>query len=111
MTQKPTNGLTNGADIGDDGKMSTNYPIAWLEDVTDPYQTPYFARTFDFDTMAQRREIDGVFSFTIREPYTDWANGSWHLYVAASGLEVADPLDFATTSDRGWGLVPAVLTN
>lgn len=108
------NGLTTGADIGDDGKMSTNYPIAWLENITDPFhpsQAPYFVRTFDFDQMAPRADTVGSFSFTIPEPYSGWANGSWQLHVAANGLEAADSLDFAVTGDRGWGLLPVVLTN
>jgi len=111
VTGTQLNGLTNGADVGDDAKMQSNYPIAWLEDVNDTFRTPYFARTFDFDQMTQRTSTDGVFSFTIREPYTNWANGSWNLYVAASGLEVATPLNLTITSNRGWGLLTTVRLN
>jgi|GEM_PF-6142637 len=102
------NGLTTGADIGDDGKMATNYPIAWVEDVNDPYNTAFLTRTFNFDQMAPRPSTEGVFSFTIPEAYPGWANGTWHVHVAANGLEASNTVDLTVTDDRGWGFIPVL---
>src|SRR5262249_42478051 len=56
------NGLTTGADFGDDNKMATNYPIVWL---TDGAGHVTYGRTFNFDQMAPRPNWAGSALFTV----------------------------------------------
>jgi hypothetical protein len=74
------NGLTTGADFGDDGKMATNYPIVSL---TDTSGNVTYARSFNFDQMAPRKATGGSCSFRVpaRLP-----NGTYSVRVSANGV-------------------------
>jgi hypothetical protein len=106
VTGTQLNGLTNGGDLGDDGRMATPYPLVYLTDDADGNQLPVFERSFDFDQMAPRPSTPGAFSFVIAERTAGWANRSWHVHVTASGLEGANSVPLTVTSNRGWGYVP-----
>ena len=56
------NGLTTGADFGDDNKMATNYPIVWLDDGAGHVT---YGRTHDFDQMLPRPSTPGSTLFSI----------------------------------------------
>jgi hypothetical protein len=88
------NGLTTGADFGDDNKMATNYPIVWL---TDGAGHVTFGRTHDFDQMAPRPGTAG--SAQLRLP-NSLLDGAYTLHVAANGVESANTLPFTMPGPR-----------
>jgi hypothetical protein len=89
------NGLTTGADFGDDAKMATNYPLVYL---TNSSQTvTLFARTHNFDQMAPRPGIKGSFQFET----TSVLVGQFTVHVSASGLSATGPTITLPQPDRG----------
>jgi len=101
------NGLTTGADLGDDARMATNYPIAWVDNINDPNHRAYFARASNVDQMAPRPSTSGVFSFDMPPlGSAGIGGGTWRVHVAANGLESSNTVNLTVTSDRGWGFVP-----
>src|SRR5262249_37594415 len=85
------NGLTTGADFGDDNKMATNYPIVWLDDGAGPVS---YCRSYNFDQMAPRPNTPGSATFTVPTSVPD---GAYTLHVAANGVEAGNtvPVSFA----------------
>jgi hypothetical protein len=100
LTGTQLNGLTTGADIGDDGKMATNYPIVYLVD--DGTGAIHFARSFGFDQMAPRPSTGGVCSFTLPD---NPPQGNYHVRVSTSGIDSANGVPVAITPDRGWAFI------
>jgi hypothetical protein len=88
------NGLTTGADFGDDFKMATNYPIAWL---TDGAGHVTYCRTFNFDQMAPRASTPGSALFTVPNSVAD---GSYTLHVSANGIQASNTLPITLSGPR-----------
>ena len=57
------NGLTTGADFGDDGKMATNFPQAYVENYEGAGSSFISVKTFGFDQMSPRPGQPGQFFF------------------------------------------------
>ena len=74
------NGLTEGASVGDDSKMNTNYPIVVL---TDDFGHVYHARTLQVDQMAPRPGVPGTCVFSLPQQIP---NGTYHASVSANGV-------------------------
>ncbi|MES1185490.1 MAG: hypothetical protein ABUL60_16885 [Myxococcales bacterium] len=55
------NGVSNGADLGDDGKMSTNYPLVRMQSAL--HGGASYARSFGFSSMTARPDAPGSFWF------------------------------------------------
>ncbi len=82
LTGSQLNGLTEGASVGDDSKMNTNYPIVSL---TDSSGHVYYGRTLLVDQMAPRPGVEGstcTFSLPQQIP-----NGSYTVHVSANGVQ------------------------
>ncbi len=80
LTGTQLNGLTSGANLGDDGKMATNYPLVYLQNGI----LIYYARTFNFDQMAPRPLQIGTCSFTLPP---NLPNGTYQVHVTANGVD------------------------
>jgi hypothetical protein len=74
------NGLTTGADFGDDNKMATNFPIVSLSDQAGH---TWYGASMGFDQMTPSPGHAGSFSFTVPSSLPD---GSYALHVAANGV-------------------------
>ena len=74
------NGLTTGADYGDDSKLATNYPIVSL---TDGAGNVTYAKTYNVDQMAPRPNTAGSCKFAV-PPFL--ANGTYTVRVIANGV-------------------------
>lgn len=72
------NGLTTGADFGDDAKLATNYPIVSLSNAGG---TSYM-RTYDVDQMAPRPGKSGSCKFDVPPAMF----GSFNVAVTANGV-------------------------
>jgi hypothetical protein len=75
------NGLTSGADLGDDGKMATNVPIVSLVGGTG---TVTFVRTIGVDQMAPRPNVRGACSFKVP---AGMPAGTYTVHVSANGVD------------------------
>ena len=82
------NGLTNGADYGDDAMMATNYPLVYLVDATG---TVRYCRTYNHSTMGVATGSTPV-STQFKLP-AGLPNGAYSLYVTASGVS-SNPYSF-----------------
>jgi hypothetical protein len=80
LNGKQLNGLTTGADFGDDSKLATNYPIVSLSDSAGNVT---YARTYNVDQMAPRPNTAGSCKFTV-PPFL--ANGTYVVRVIANGV-------------------------
>jgi hypothetical protein len=83
------NGLTNGADFGDDSKMATNYPIVSLVSSSGNIT---FARTVGVDQMAPRRNTAGACSFQVP---AGTPAGTYRVHVSASGVDSSNTWSLA----------------
>lgn len=87
------NGLTQGADYGDDWQMFTNYPIIRLRQKTG--NKVYYARTFNWNSTAvQTGTMPDTAEFTVPG---NVPNGNYWLYVTANGIS-SDSITFSYTS-------------
>jgi hypothetical protein len=73
------NGLTTGANFGDDGKMATNYPVVWLSDSN---RKVYYARSYNFSQMAPAPNAPGSCKFVLP---TNIPNGIFQVHASANG--------------------------
>jgi hypothetical protein len=89
LTGAKLNGTTTGADLGDDGKMATNFPIVSF---TDAAGHVYYGRSYGFDDMAPGR----CRSARVVPPRAI-PDGTYVVHVAASGVldEGSLPVTFA----------------
>jgi hypothetical protein len=92
------NGLTTGGDFGDDGKMATNFPVAWL---TDGAGNVNYARSYNFDQMAPRPGMAGSFVFAVPNSLAD---GTYTLHASANGVEAANTLPITFSGLRAISL-------
>jgi hypothetical protein len=74
------NGLTTGADFGDDNKFASNYPIVSLVQGSQKF----YARSFGFDQMAPRPATNGSCWF---QAPAGLPNGTYNVHVTASGVD------------------------
>jgi hypothetical protein len=74
------NGLTTGGDMGDDGKMATNYPLASLR----RSGQVMYVRTHDFSQMTPTPGASGSFYFDA--PVSSVA-ATYDVYISVGGLE------------------------
>ena len=74
------NGLTNGADFGDDAKQNTNFPIVNLVSSTG---NVYFARSYNFSQMAPKSGITGSCKLPLP---LGIPNGTYNVNVSANGV-------------------------
>lgn len=95
------NGLMSGGSIGDDAKMATNYPVAWLTDGTGHV---YYARTFNFDQMSPRPSTAGSFQMTLP---ANVPAGTYQVHVSANGIEAATTLPLTVSGMHVSALTPA----
>jgi hypothetical protein len=93
------NGLTTGADFGDDNKMATNYPLVSLTDASG--QVTY-ARSYDFDQMAPRPGVIGSCHFTVPDSLPD---GTYTLSVSANGVQSANTVPITFSGTRAISLI------
>jgi hypothetical protein len=95
------NGLTTGADFGDDAKLATNYPIVSLVSGS----TVAYARSFNVDQMAPRSSTEGQCSF---RPPAGLAAGTYTVYVTANGVRSSNglPLTLGGRDQYSW-MVPS----
>jgi hypothetical protein len=85
------NGISQGADYGDDWQMFTNYPIVRLKSG----KKVYYARTFNWNSTAvQTGSIPDTAEFTVP---ANVPNGTYWLYVSANGIS-SDSIAFIYTS-------------
>ena len=87
------NGLTNGANYGDDAKMTTSYPIVFLTDNAGSGNV-YYARTSHFSRMTPSPSAAGTSQtceFTLPPGIP---NGEYTVHVSTSG-EQSDPTPVA----------------
>jgi hypothetical protein len=77
------NGLTTGSGYGDDMNNATMYPIVYL---TNSSGNVYYARTFNFSTMAPTPG-PGSCQFTLP---ADAPTGTYQLHLSASGVEATN---------------------
>jgi hypothetical protein len=74
------NGLTNGADFGDDGKFATNFPVVTL---VDSLGHVTFARSHNFSRLAPTPGAAGYVQFAVP---SGLANGTYTVRVTANGV-------------------------
>jgi hypothetical protein len=77
------NGLSLGAEMGDDATMASNYPLVSLRQGSSVAYMP----THDFSQMAPQPNASGSFWFDA-PPQT--SSGSYSLYVSTLGLEATN---------------------
>ncbi len=89
LTGTQLSGLINGADEGDDMKLTSNYPIVTLQDTTGKV---YFARSFNFSVMVpQQGSTPQTCQF--KTP-TGLPAGSYSLFVSSVGVQSKTALAF-----------------
>ncbi len=89
LTGTQLSGLINGADEGDDMKLTANYPIVTLQDTTGKV---YFARSFNFSLMVpQQGSATQTCQFTTP---TGLPAGSYSLFVSSVGVKSKTALAF-----------------
>ncbi|MGH7439210.1 MAG: hypothetical protein ACRENE_26290 [Polyangiaceae bacterium] len=84
------NGLTTGADFGDDGKFATNYPIVALKSGSSVTYCP----TYNVDQMAPRAQTAGTVSFTVPPTLNP---GTYSVAVSASGIQSTQSFAITTS--------------
>lgn len=88
LTGTELNGLTNGSDLGDDTKSSTNYPIVSL--TSNSTGQIFFARSFAFSQMAPTRgTTPETCSFTLPDGLP---NATYQVRVSANGVPSSNSL-------------------
>jgi hypothetical protein len=94
------NGLTTGADLGDDAKMATNFPVVSLVGTSGDI---HFCRTYDFDQMAPIPNHTGSCKFSLP---AGLPNGTYAVHVSANGIDSANSVSLTLPAlDTG----PAIL--
>jgi hypothetical protein len=108
LTGTGINGQTIGATYGDDFNSGTAYPLVYLQDSANH---KYYARTFNFSTMAPAPgagSCELVLPSTLPDGTTPIPKGTYTVHLNASGVEAAGPLpsiQLGTAMTAPWGLM------
>jgi hypothetical protein len=96
LTGTSINGQTIGATYGDDYNAGTAYPLVYLQDSA---SHKYYARTFNFSTMAPAPgpgSCEVVLPSTLLDGTTPIPKGTYTVHLSASGVEAVAPLPTLT---------------
>ena len=94
LSGKQLNGLTNGSSFGDDRNSASDYPIVGLKDTSGHV---YYARSYGFNQMAPLVNTAGSCNFVLP---TTIPNGSYSLFVSASGVTSSNTLPLSVTGSH-----------
>ena len=98
LSGKQLNGLTNGSSFGDDRNSASDYPIVGLKDTSGHV---YYARSYGFNQMAPLVNTAGSCNFVLP---TTIPNGSYSLFVSASGVTSSNTLPLSVTGSHAMAL-------